>query len=83
MVGNKIDLRQDPEVVRQLKTMKQEPISTKKTLSVASRIQAHAFVECSAKTQENIQKLFEVAGKAAMQTRSHRDGSRMFNCNIV
>ena len=49
---------------------------------VANKIHAHTMVECSAKTGENIQKVFEIAGRAAISKRKPQ-GSGLFNCKFL
>ena len=49
---------------------------------MANKINAHAFIECSAKTKENIQKVFEIAAKAAM-SRKKKGSNQRFNCGIL
>ena len=36
---------------------------------MATKIQATAYIECSAKTRDGVQDVFEVAAKAALQRR--------------
>ena len=55
---------------------------------VAKKIHAHHSIECSAKTGENIDKLFEMAGRAAMAHRRRRHTSRVSkwpfsHCNVL
>ena len=42
-MANKIDLRNDPEVIQSLKVMQKETISTDKTQSVAKKIHAYGY----------------------------------------
>ena len=73
LVANKIDLRNDPEVIQSLKVMQKETISTDKTQSVAKKIHAYGCIECSAKTGENIDKVFDMAGRAAISHKKDKD----------
>ncbi|KAF7633873.1 hypothetical protein Mgra_00006733 [Meloidogyne graminicola] len=52
LVGNKKDLRNDPQTIRDLSRNKQDPIKTEQGKSVAEQIGAYAYLECSAKTKE-------------------------------
>ncbi|KAJ8312114.1 LOW QUALITY PROTEIN: hypothetical protein KUTeg_009487 [Tegillarca granosa] len=54
LVGNKIDLRYDPETVKELSYHNQKPVRTEDGKAVAGRINAYSYVECSAKTLEGI-----------------------------
>ena len=65
-----------------------EPITSENTRLVAKKIHAHHSIECSAKTGENIDKLFEMAGRAAMAHRRRRHTSRVSkwpfsHCNVL
>ena len=42
-------------------------MSTEKTKAMANKINAHAYVECSAKFQQGVQDVFETAAKAAIK----------------
>lgn len=52
LVGNKKDLRNDPQTLRELAKMKQEPVRAEQGRAMAEQIQAYAYLECSAKTKE-------------------------------
>ncbi|XP_067932312.1 ras-like GTP-binding protein rhoA isoform X1 [Watersipora subatra] len=71
LVGNKKDLRSDPTIISELKTARQEPVQTEQGRAVAESINAFAYLECSAKTREGIQEVFETATRAALQLQSH------------
>jgi len=66
LVGNKKDLRKDPETIQQLGRNKQEPISTEEGRDMATNIGAFAFLECSARTKEGVREVFEAANRAAL-----------------
>lgn len=53
----------------------QEPVKTVKTARVAKRIGATNFVECSAKTNENLQRVFEFATRAALEWSKKKETS--------
>ncbi|KAJ8321714.1 LOW QUALITY PROTEIN: hypothetical protein KUTeg_000185 [Tegillarca granosa] len=72
LVGNKIDLRNDPETIRELSKYKQKPVRTEDGKAMAEMIHASAYVECSAKTEEGIREVFETATKAALQKRREK-----------
>ncbi|KAJ8301795.1 hypothetical protein KUTeg_020782 [Tegillarca granosa] len=72
LVGNKKDLRNDPNVRMELSKNKQEPVRTEDGRAMAERINAFAYLECSAKTQECVREVFETATKAALQTKKKK-----------
>ncbi len=52
LVGNKKDLRNDPQTLRELSKMKQEPVRPEQGRAMAEQIGAYSYLECSAKTKE-------------------------------
>ncbi|CAB3994665.1 rho-related GTP-binding isoform X2 [Paramuricea clavata] len=68
LVGNKKDLRNDENTKRELAKMKQEPVKSEDGRNMAERINAFAYLECSAKTKEGVREVFETATRAALQT---------------
>lgn len=58
LVGCKIDLRHDPEMISKLKQRNEKPIKTKTGKKIASKIHIDAYIECSVKTQQGVQELF-------------------------
>ena len=69
LVGTKKDLRNDDECRERLAEQNMKPVSTAEGQMMALRIQAHAYIECSAITREGVQDVFEVAARAALQRR--------------
>ncbi|KAL1139210.1 hypothetical protein AAG570_009269 [Ranatra chinensis] len=56
LVGNKKDLAK----------MKQEPVRPEEGRSMAEKINAYDYLECSAKTKEGVRQVFETATRAAL-----------------
>ncbi len=52
LVGNKKDLRNDQQTLRELSKMKQEPVRSEQGRAMAEQIGAYAYLECSAKTKD-------------------------------
>lgn len=67
LVGNKKDLRNDPATMRELAKMKQEPVKPEEGRAMAEKINAFAYLECSAKSKEGVREVFETATRAALQ----------------
>ena len=67
LVGCKIDLRDNLEIIHRLKQRGEKPIKTKTGKKVASKIRADAYVECSAKTREGVQELFTTAARLILK----------------
>ena len=80
LVGNKKDLRHDENRTRILAQMKQKPVKYEKGASIGEKIKAYAYLECSAKTREGVRDVFEMAAKAALETKKNRDNRK---CSIL
>ena len=61
--------------------MIQELINTDKTRTASNKINAYNYIECSAKTGENIQKVFDMAAKAAQAHWKRKQNPRL--CHIL
>ena len=59
LVGNKLDLREDKESIEKLVNYKSAPISFELGSKLAQDIDAFKYIECSAKTQENLKQVFD------------------------
>lgn len=66
LVGTKLDLRSDPSTLEKLKASGQQPISTEQGQELAKKIKAVKYLECSAKTGENLKTVFDEAVKAVL-----------------
>lgn len=65
LVGNKIDLRDNPSAIEHLRKG-ETPITREKGLEMAERIKALQYIECSAKTSENLRRVFTAAAEVAL-----------------
>lgn len=73
--GNKKDLRNDEATKIELGKMKQEPVRAEEGRTMADKIGAFSFLECSAKTKDGVRQVFETATKAALQVKKrHKRG---------
>lgn len=72
LVGNKKDLRNDPNTIKELGKMKQEPVKPEEGRAMAEKINAFAYLECSAKSKEGVREVFETATRAALQVRKKK-----------
>jgi len=69
LVGNKKDLRNDQNTIRELSKMKQEPVPEDQGKTMAEKVGAYAYLECSARTKDGVRAVFETATRAALQTK--------------
>ena len=66
LVGNKKDLRQDPDTLQELGKTKQQPVSVEEGRAMGEKIKAFTYLECSARTKEGVRQVFEAANRAAL-----------------
>lgn len=87
LVGCKCDLRNDPKTIQRLRNVyNQAPISKEYGQSIANSIGASNFIECSAKTGENVHHAFELATKAALAASpklNKYDSSHRHRCTVL
>jgi Ras homolog gene family, member A len=72
LVGCKKDLRNDENTIKELAKMKQKPVTSEEGQAMADRIKAYKYVECSAKTKENVREVFEAATRAALAVKNRK-----------
>ena len=80
LVGNKNDLRDDDSTIRELGKMQQEPVKLEEGRSMAEKIDAFAYLECSAKRNTGVREVFDTATRAAFQV--HRKKSNVCCCAL-
>ncbi|KAI9863006.1 MAG: Rho GTPase protein rac1 [Vezdaea acicularis] len=61
LVGTKLDLREDPNIIHGLRQKKMEPVSYETALAMKKEIKAVKYIECSALTQRNLKSVFDEA----------------------
>ena len=61
LVGTKLDLRDDPNYMKELANRGQAPVSSEEGQKVCSQIGAYSYCECSAKTQKGLKEVFNEA----------------------
>ena len=66
------DLRNDSNTVKELSKMKQEPVKPEEGRTIAEKINAFAYLECSAKSKEGVREVFETATRAALQVKKKK-----------
>ena len=78
LVGLKKDLR-DNFNADENKDPNIRPISTEKGLEVAFKIDAREYLECSAKTKENLDAIFEHAVRDVLNPKRNHEAAKKFN----
>eukprot|EP01108_Squamamoeba_japonica_P002305 TRINITY_DN2082_c0_g1_i4.p1 TRINITY_DN2082_c0_g1~~TRINITY_DN2082_c0_g1_i4.p1 ORF type:complete len:193 (-),score=52.61 TRINITY_DN2082_c0_g1_i4:173-751(-) len=66
LVGTKMDLRRDDNTLKKLRDSNQVPIAPEQGLDLARRIKAIKYMECSAKSGENLKSVFDESVKAVL-----------------
>merc|ERR1712130_985615 len=82
LVGNKLDLRNNPDTLQLLAKLKQQPVPRAAGQEMATRIGAFAYLECSARTKEGVQQVFETANRAALM-KAGKSGKKQKICRLV
>lgn len=79
LVGTKTDLKDDQEIVNKLAKTQKAPVSMREGISVAKKIKAVQYFECSAKTLQGVENVFDEAVKAALKP---ADEGKKIWCNL-
>ncbi|NP_001171845.1 ras-related C3 botulinum toxin substrate 2-like [Saccoglossus kowalevskii] len=66
LVGTKVDLREDKEVIRKLAEVGKAPLKKETGEKLASKISAAKYMECSALTQKGLKQIFEEAARVVL-----------------
>ncbi|KAJ3316283.1 GTP-binding protein Rho1, partial [Blyttiomyces sp. JEL0837] len=74
LVGLKADLRNDPNELQKLASRGAYPVSSQEGQAMANRIGAYAYIECSARYNQNVRAVFETAARATMVKRGGGGG---------
>uniref|UniRef100_A0A914WKC8 Uncharacterized protein n=1 Tax=Plectus sambesii TaxID=2011161 RepID=A0A914WKC8_9BILA len=66
LVGTKLDLRDDRNIIETLREQRLAPITYSQGLAMAKKINAVKYLECSALTQEGMKQVFDEASRAVL-----------------
>ena len=72
LVGNKKDLRNDIQTIKELGKRSQKPVTPEEGRVMAEKIKAFQYIECSAKTKEGVNEVFSTATRAALQKKRRK-----------
>jgi small GTP-binding protein len=70
IVGTQTDRRDDPTVIKRLKSQGKRPLSKTDGNKLASQCKASRYIECSALTQQNVKTTFDEAIAAGLELNS-------------
>ncbi|KAJ3345675.1 GTP-binding protein Rho1 [Entophlyctis luteolus] len=76
LVACKKDLRNDSRVIDELRKIGQSPVTTAQGQDVAEKIGAYRYLECSARTGDGVNDVFEHATRAALTNRGTAAGGK-------
>jgi Ras homolog gene family, member A len=80
LVGNKKDLRHNEKTIEELQKVSQKPVTYDRGVLVAKRIGAVGYVKCSAKTNEGIRQVFELATRWCFDITRGAENTRSLKC---
>lgn len=80
LVGLKLDLKDNREILEELGRKKQTPITQPQALAMAKDIGAVRYLECSALTQVGLKNVFDEAIRAVLLPRPKKQKSK---CNLL
>jgi len=72
LVGTKLDLRGDSNMLHDLRTQGKKEITTQEGNDLAKQIKAIKYVECSALTQQGVKQVFDEALRTVIKKRGGR-----------
>ncbi len=74
LVGTKLDMRGDASELDKLRSQGQSPITTEQGADLAKKLKAVKYMECSAKTQENLKDVFDEAIRCFLKPQKKKKG---------
>ncbi len=83
LVGAKVDLRDDKEMLKMLKERKEQPISYEQGFEKAKQIGAVKYMECSALTQRGLKNVFDEAVRAVLHKQQPKGKKKKKQCQIL
>jgi len=83
LVGNKVDLRNDPATIKALEAKRQSPIATIQGQTLCTELKGFKYVECSAKTQEGLKQVFDECIRCVLLGQSKTKKKSKSKCLIM
>jgi len=74
LVGTKMDVRNDESEVAKLRSQGQNPITNQQGQELSKKLGAIRYMECSAKTQENLKDVFDEAVRSVLRPAKKKKG---------
>jgi Ras-related C3 botulinum toxin substrate 1 len=76
LVGTKLDLREDPDMVKRLQEKDLSPITGQMAEKMKQEINAVSWGECSARTQKGLKEVFNECIKCVLKPSTANDGNK-------
>jgi Ras-related C3 botulinum toxin substrate 1 len=76
LVGTKLDLREDPDMIKRLQEKELSPITGQMAEKMKQEISAVAWGECSARTQKGLKEVFNECIKAVLKPATADTGKK-------
>ncbi|XP_064419395.1 ras-related C3 botulinum toxin substrate 2 [Latimeria chalumnae] len=83
LVGTKLDLRDDKDIIERLREKRLSPISYPQGLAMAQEIKAVKYVECSALTLRGLKIVFDEAIRAVVNPPPTKRMKRNHKCEVL
>ncbi|KRZ67935.1 Ras-related C3 botulinum toxin substrate 2 [Trichinella papuae] len=80
LVGTKLDLRDDQQIIKNLGDQGLSPITRSQGNKLAQKLHAIKYMECSALTQENLRQVFDEAVRAVLRPQPTKSKRR---CSVL
>ncbi|KRX87960.1 Ras-related C3 botulinum toxin substrate 2 [Trichinella pseudospiralis] len=80
LVGTKLDLRDDQQIIKNLADQGLSPITRSQGNKLAQKLHAIKYMECSALTQENLRQVFDEAVRAVLRPQPTKSKRR---CSVL
>lgn len=79
LVGTQLDLMLDVNVLINLNRSNVKPVASARARSMADKIRATDYIECSSLTQKNLKEAFDAAIFAAIKNKTRKSKKRRFS----
>eukprot|EP00033_Pygsuia_biforma_P000418 GCRY01000499.1.p1 GENE.GCRY01000499.1~~GCRY01000499.1.p1 ORF type:complete len:198 (+),score=25.93 GCRY01000499.1:163-756(+) len=83
LVGTKSDLKDDPDILKGIQARGLQPLKRDQIETMRAEIGAVKYIECSAKTRNNIMTVFEEAAKEALKKVQTHRAKKTKKCIII
>merc|ERR1712123_286728 len=82
LVGTKMDLREDPEMMKKLKEKQESPVSTQQGHNLAKELKCKKYLECSSLNQKGLKNVFDEAIRVVLLG-DMEDHKRKKPCSVL